>query len=64
MWLKEEDFRDILQTWWQGLIFRGSASFVLGAKLKALKPLLKNGNMASFGNIAIQKDKALKFLNH
>ena len=42
MWLKEKGFRYILQTGWQGLNFRGLASFVLVTKLKALKPLLKN----------------------
>ena len=45
-------------------IFRGSASFVLTAKLKALKPLLKNWNVAYFGIIAAQIDKALNLLNH
>ena len=33
-------------------------------KLKAVKPLLKNWNVASFGNIAIQKAKDLNLLNH
>ncbi|RVX06577.1 V-type proton ATPase subunit a1 [Vitis vinifera] len=37
MWLKEEGFKDLLKDWWQGLNFRGSSSFILAAKLKALK---------------------------
>ena len=44
MWLKEEGFKDVLQTWWEGLNFRRSASFVFAAKLQALKSLLKNWN--------------------
>ena len=42
MWLKEESFKDKLQAWWESLNFSGFASFVLAAKLKALKPLLRN----------------------
>ncbi|KAL6325531.1 hypothetical protein AAG906_023376 [Vitis piasezkii] len=44
MWLKEEGFKDVLQTWWEGLNFSRSASFVFAAKLHALKSLLKNWN--------------------
>ena len=36
---------------------------MLSAKLKALKPLLKIWNVASFGNIVAQKNKALNLLN-
>ena len=41
MWLKEEGFKDLLKDWWQGLNFKGSSSFILAAKLKALKGILK-----------------------
>ena len=41
-WLKKEDFKDKVQAWWEGLSFSGSGSFVLAAKLKALKPLLRD----------------------
>ena len=41
MWLKEEGFKDLLKVWWQGLNFKGSSSFILAAKLKALKSILK-----------------------
>ncbi|RVW75378.1 Transposon TX1 uncharacterized 149 kDa protein [Vitis vinifera] len=37
MWLKEEGFKDLLKIWWQGLNFKGSSSFIMAAKLKALK---------------------------
>ena len=41
MWLKSEGFKDLLKGWWQGLSFKGSASFVLAEKLKGLKVKLK-----------------------
>ena len=37
MWLKYEGFKEILNGWWQNLHFYGSFSFILSAKLKALK---------------------------
>ena len=41
MWLKEEGFKDLLKDWWHGLNFKGSGSFILATKLKALKGILK-----------------------
>ena len=41
MWLKYEGFKEILKGWWQNLHFYGSFSFILSAKLKALKGILK-----------------------
>ena len=41
MWLKYEGFKDLLKGWWQGLNFRGSSSYVLVAKLKVFKDILK-----------------------
>ena len=41
MWLKYEGFKEILKGWWQNLQFHGSFIFILSAKLKALKGLLK-----------------------
>ena len=35
MWLKEEGFKIVLRLWWEGLNFRGFASFILSEKLKA-----------------------------
>ncbi|RVW80209.1 putative ribonuclease H protein [Vitis vinifera] len=37
MWLKKEGFKDLLKDWWHGLNFKGSGSFILATKLKALK---------------------------
>ena len=37
MWLKVEGFKDLIRSWWQGMVVRGSANFRLTAKLKELK---------------------------
>ena len=55
MWLKEEGFKDKLQAWWESLNFNGIASFVLGAKLKALKQLLREWNRNVFGKVEVNK---------
>ena len=44
MWLKVEGFKDLLKLWWEGDNFNGSSSFILAAKLKALKSILKEWN--------------------
>ena len=59
MWLKYEGFKDLLKGWWQGLNFRGSSSYVLVAKLKALKGILKVRNKEVFGNVGTKKAEAL-----
>lgn len=41
MWLKEEDFLDLVKQWWTRFNFRGSSSFILVEKLKSLKCNLK-----------------------
>ncbi|RVW96305.1 Transposon TX1 uncharacterized 149 kDa protein [Vitis vinifera] len=60
MWLKEEGFRDLLRNWWVGFNFRGSFSFTLSEKLKALKACLKVWNREVFGNVNARKESALK----
>ena len=59
MWLKEEGFKTVLRSWWEGLNFRGSASFILFEKLKALKPILRCWNKEVFGKVELQKELAL-----
>lgn len=44
IWLKEVHFKDLLKGWWIGYNFSGSYSFILAAKLKALKFDLKIWN--------------------
>jgi hypothetical protein len=44
MWLKVEGFVDRVRQWWLSYHFRGSPSFILAKKLKALKADLKSWN--------------------
>ena len=60
MWLKYEGFKEILKGWWQNLQFYGSFSFILSAKLKALKGLLKTWNREVFGKVETHKKDALR----
>ena len=48
MWLKVEGFKDLLKLWWERDNFSGSSSFILVAKLKALKSKLKEWNRDVF----------------
>ncbi|KAJ9691486.1 hypothetical protein PVL29_013613 [Vitis rotundifolia] len=60
MWLKEKGFKELLKSWWQGFNIRGSHSFVLVEKLKALKSSLKTWNNEVFGKIGVNKTLALE----
>ena len=60
MWLEEEGFKDKMKTWWGSLNFTGTSSFILDAKLRALKNILKNWNKEEFGLIETKKGEALR----
>ena len=60
MWLKKEGFKETLKGWWQNLQFHGSYSFILSAKLKALKGILKTWNREVFGLLETNKKDALR----
>ncbi|RVW80668.1 Transposon TX1 uncharacterized 149 kDa protein [Vitis vinifera] len=60
MWLEEEGFKDKLKMWWGSLKFTGSASYILDAKLRALKNILKIWNKEEFGLVEAKKIEALK----
>ena len=60
MWLKFRGFKELLKGWWQNLKFRGSFSYILAAKLKALKGILKSWNMEVFGRVEVKKKEALQ----
>ena len=60
MWFKVERFKDLIRSWWQGMVVRGSASFKLTAKLKELKQKLKVWNREVFGRLECNKDAALQ----
>ena len=59
MWIKEEGFKDLIKVWWQWLEFRGTSSYVLMEKMKAIKILLKNWNKEVFGRVEENKKSAL-----
>ena len=59
MWLRVEGFKDFLKSWWDGDSFSGSSSFILAAKLKALKSKLKEWNKDVFRRVEAKKDLAL-----
>ena len=60
MWLKYAGFKEILKGWWQNFQFYGSYSFILSAKLKALKGVLKTWNREVFGKVETNKKDALR----
>ena len=59
MWLQAEGFVDRVQQWWVGYNFKGSPSFILAQKLKALKADLKKWNREVFGDWAFRKKNLL-----
>ena len=60
MWLKSEGFKDLLKGWWQRLSFRGSISYIMVAKLKGLKSIMKAWNNVVFGSVGTKKVEALR----
>ena len=60
MWLEEEGFKDKMKTWWGSLNFTGTSNFILDAKLRALKDILKAWNKEVFGLIETKKGEALR----
>ena len=64
MWLKVEGFKDLLKLWWEGDNFCGSSSFILAAKLKALKSKLKEWNKDVFGRVEARKDLILNQVDY
>ena len=59
MWLKYVGFKEILKGWWINLQFYGSFNFILSAKLKALKGILKTWNREVFGKVETNKKDVL-----
>ena len=59
MWLKKEGFKTLIDDWWRSFEIRGTGSYVLTKKLKALKGQLITWNKNSFGKVE-EKKEALK----
>ncbi|RVW51618.1 hypothetical protein CK203_066866 [Vitis vinifera] len=64
MWLKAEEFKDLIGGWWQGIVVRGSPSYRLAVKLKGLKQNLKIWNKEVFGSLERNKAEALQQVEH
>ena len=55
MWLKEEELKDLIRSWWMSYAIGGSYSHILAIKLKALKHDLKVWHRDVFRNVATTK---------
>ena len=60
MWIKEEEFKELIRGWWNSFEFKGTSSFVLTEKIKALKDKLKAWNKEVFERVEENKKIALK----
>ena len=63
MSLKADAFVDKVRSWWEVYTFRGSPSFRIASKLKALKLDLKKWNEEEFRNVESRMRKLWKDLN-
>ena len=59
MWLEEKGFKDKMKMWWGSLKFIGTSNYILDAKLRALKNILKIWNKKEFGHVETKKGEAL-----
>ncbi|RVW21265.1 LINE-1 reverse transcriptase-like [Vitis vinifera] len=64
MWLRVEGFKDLLRSWWQGMVVSGRASYKLATKLKGMKQKLKTWNREVFGNLESNKLAALQQVDY
>ena len=60
MWLKEEGFKNLINDWWRSSEIRGTGSYVLIEKLKALKAHLRSWNKNSFGRVEEKNERGFK----
>ena len=59
MWIKEEGFKDLIRDWWQSFEFKGTSSYALMEKLKAIKKFLKTWNKDVVGRVEENKNSTL-----
>ena len=57
MWLKDPDFVNKVRGWWSSYSFRGTPSYVLSQKLKALKEDLKLWNKQVYGDVGLKRQQ-------
>lgn len=58
MWLKEVGFKNQIEAWWKEKTVKGTSSFIISEKLKALKQKLKRWNK-EFGKVEKRKKSAI-----
>ena len=59
MWLEEKGIKDKMKTWWESLKFTGTSNYILDAKLRSFKNILKIWNKEEFGHVETKKGEAL-----
>ena len=57
MWLKDPEFVNKVRGWWSSYSFRGTPSYVLSQKMKALKEDLKVWNKQVFGDVGLRRQQ-------
>ena len=62
MWLKIDEFKDLVRSWWNGYSVEGYSSHYIAEKLKALKKDLKKWNKEVVGNISFNRAEAFSRL--
>lgn len=56
MWIRDDNFLNLLEKWWSSSIFSGSKMFIVASKLKLIKRKLLEWNRTNFGNIFDKKN--------
>ena len=64
MWLEEKGIKDKMKTWWESLKFTGTSNYILDAKLRALKNILKIWNKEEFEIVKTKKGEVLMQVEH
>ena len=60
MWLKFEEFSDIIKEWWGEAHVDGFASYIIATKLRFVKEKLKKWNRDVFGDVKTQKVQSFR----
>ena len=63
IWLRAEEFSDLIKKWWPEEEVQGFGSYVVARKLKGVKLSLKKWNMEVFRNIKVRKFNLLNSVN-
>ena len=64
MWLQADRFHNLIADRWANLEIRGTKSYVLMEKMKALKAILRSWNKETFSRLEKRKKEALQRVAH